>query len=76
MDIPSLIIDLWHQFGSIDIAESEFSRLMNEDEKIMTAFKEWCNEMGYKERKAFVEYCQEYIDENEKVFDSLSDYNE
>ena len=49
---------------------------MNEDEKIMTAFKEWCNEMGYKERKAFVEYCQEYIDENEKVFDSLSDYNE
>ena len=49
---------------------------MNEDEKIMTAFKEWCNKMGYKERKAFVEYCQEYIDENEKVFDSLSDYNE
>ena len=43
MDIPSLIIDLLHQFGSIDIAESEFSRQMNEDEKIMTAFKEWCN---------------------------------
>ena len=54
MDIPSLIIDLLHQFGSLDIAESEFSRQMNEDEKIMTAFKEWCNKMGYKERKALL----------------------
>lgn len=76
MDIPSIIINLLHQFGSIDIAESEFSRQMNEDETMLTAFKEWCNEMGYKERKAFVEYCHEYIDENEEAFDSLSDYNE
>lgn len=76
MDIPSLIIELLHQFGSIDIAESEFSRQIHEDEKMMIAFREWCNEMGYKERKAFVEYCQEYINENEEIFDSLSDYNE
>ena len=54
IDISVTIHDMLSQFGSIDIAESEFKRQINEDDNLKAAFKEWCEEMGYKERDAFL----------------------
>lgn len=76
IDIPATIQELLSQFGSVDIAESEFKRQVNEDEDLKAAFKEWCESMGYKEREAFNHYCEEYLQGNESIFDTLSDYNE
>lgn len=76
IDISVTIHDMLSQFGSIDIAESEFKRQINEDDNLKTAFKEWCEEMGYKERDAFRNYCEEYLQDNDSIFDTLSDYNE
>lgn len=76
IDIPNLIQDLLSQFGTIDIAESEFKRQINEDENLKEEFKSWCDEMGYKERFAFVDYCHEYLDDQESAYDLLSDFNE
>lgn len=64
------------QFGSIDIAESEFERIINEDETLMREFKDWCEEMGYKEKKAFEQYCHEYLDNHASMFDTLTEYDE
>lgn len=75
-NIPTIIQELLSQFGSADIAESEFKRQINEDSEMKSAFREWCDEMGYKERTAFADYCNEYFEGHESIFDTLSDYNE
>lgn len=75
-DIPSLIARLLSQLGSVDIAESEFKRMINDDAQMKSEFKAWCEEMGYKENSAFIDYYDEYIVDNDLAFDTLSDYNE
>lgn len=75
-DISSMIQELLVRFESIDIAESEFKRLIFEDEALKAYFKEWCDDMGYRERTAFVDYCHEYLDNHESAFDSLTEYDE
>lgn len=75
-DISSMIQEILIQFRSIDIAESEFKRIINDDESLKTEFKEWCEEMGYRERHAFEQYCHEYLDNHESMFDTLSEYDE
>ncbi len=75
-DISSMIQELLVRFGSIDIAESEFKRLIFEDEALKAYFKEWCDDMGYRERTAFVDYCHEYLNNHESAFDSLTEYDE
>lgn len=74
--ISTIIKELLVQFGSIDIAESEFKRIINEEHSLMTEFKEWCEEMGYKEKDAFEQFCHEFLDNHESVFDTLSEYDE
>ncbi|MGM9802347.1 MAG: hypothetical protein ACI309_08615 [Candidatus Limisoma sp.] len=76
MDITTIINDFLHEFGSIDIAESEFYRRMDDDPEMKQDFKEWCDENGYRERTAFAEYCNESLSRHDEIFDSLSDYDE
>ena len=57
-------------------AVNEFKRIINDDESLKTEFKEWCEEMGYRERHAFEQYCHEYLDNHESMFDTLSEYDE
>lgn len=75
-DIATMIQEMLAQFGSIDIAESEFKRIINEDESLKAEYKDWCEELGYKERTAFEQYCHEYLDNHESIFDTLSEYDE
>lgn len=75
-DVSTMIQELLSRFGSIDIAESEFKRLLFEDETLKSCFKEWCEEMGYRKRTAFVEYCHECLDNHEAAFGALSEYDE
>ena len=42
-DISSMIQEMLIQFRSIDIAESEFKRIINDDESLKTEFKELDN---------------------------------
>ena len=50
--------------------------MVNEDDELKNEFKRWCEEFGYKERNAFRNYCQDYIQDHESIFDTLSEYNE
>lgn len=76
MDIPAIIQDLLMRFKSIDMAESEFKRSLEEDDEMRIAFKDWCHEIGYKSRSAFADYCHEYLDMHDEMFESLTDYYE
>lgn len=62
-------------YRSIDIAESEFKRLVFDDEDLHRLYREWCEENGVTEKHGFIGYCQERFDEEESYWDSLADYD-
>ncbi len=64
------------QAGSFDIAESDFKRLVNEDPEIKAMYREWCAETGHSEKYGFSEYCEEYRNSQDSVWESLNDYDE
>ena len=75
-DFNELIENIIHQSGAIDIAESQFKRMLADDNDLRNEYKDWCEEMGYSERKGFSEYAEEYISNREEKWDSLTDYDQ
>lgn len=75
-DITALMEQLLHRCRQIDVAESEFQKLIYEDEQLRHDYKEWCHEQGYTERLGFVEFCNNCLDTEESRWDVLSDPDE
>lgn len=61
---------------SIDIADSEFKKMIAEDNELRQLYKDWCHEVGSTERLGFRDFCNEYIENQESVWESLTDYDE
>ena len=55
--------------GSLDMAERDFRRLLDEDPSLHRQYKEWCAETGYSERRGFVEYGHSYMEEESSMWD-------
>ncbi len=68
--------DLLMQHRSIEIAQSEFRRMMEDDEELRNDYKEWCEERGYKEKHGFADFCEEYLESEGSIWESLNDYDE
>lgn len=75
-ELTALMEQLIDQYRQIDVAESEFQKLIYEDEQLRRDYKEWCEEQGYTERRGFIEFCNIYIDSEESRWDVLSDPDE
>lgn len=75
-DITSFFSKLIEQSKSFDIAEAEFKRLLCEDDELRQAYSEWCFSMGTSERYGFREYCEEYLESQDNIWDQLRDYDE
>ena len=75
-DITHLFNSLLQQCDSIDIANSEFKKLLHEDEALKEEYSEWCHAVGSTEKKGFLDYCEEYISSQNSIWDSLQDYDE
>ncbi|MBP2690634.1 MAG: hypothetical protein J6B44_02240 [Muribaculaceae bacterium] len=75
-DITDFFKRLLDQHRSIDIAEAEFLRLMADDEELREEYKEWCDACGYSEKHGFTEFCEEYMDSQDSIWESLNDYDE
>lgn len=77
IDITAIFTQYLEQYDSVDIAESEFKRDMHEDAELKNAYREWCHEVGSSEKKGFLDFCEEYLDNKNDIWDSLSsDYDE
>ena len=50
-DITHLFNSLLQQYDSIDIANSEFKKLLHEDEALKEEYSEWCHAVGSTEKK-------------------------
>lgn len=64
------------EYGSVDIAESEFKKNLHEDPGLKAAYKEWCDEVGSTEKRGFFDYCDEYLDTQNDVWNTLQDYDD
>lgn len=72
-DITELFQQLLNDFGGVDLAEAEFKRMIADDDELHAAYHEWCEETGHTERRGFLDYAEEYIDNQNSVWDTLND---
>lgn len=75
-DITQLFIDILHQADSVDVAESDFKKMIDEDDELHKRYREWCHEVGSSERRGFLDFCDEYLSDRESVWDNLNDFDE
>lgn len=75
-DLEDYFIQILSEHRSIDIADSEFKMAIAEDTELHGLYKEWCREYGHTERNGFREFCEEYRDNEDTVWDSLTDYDD
>jgi len=74
-EITSIFESIILQAGALDIAISEFKRMIADDSELKKKYKEWCEENGYAERHGFIEYAENFINSREEIWDSLTDYD-
>lgn len=74
-DIPKYFVSLIQEARSFEIAESIFKRNLTDDDNLLLAYREWCEEQGFSERSGFKEFYQQLIDSRKELLDSLNDYD-
>lgn len=75
IDITEIFHNVLSQFGSVDIAEAEFKKMIHEDPELKQAYRDWCHEVGSSEKNGFFDYCDEYMDSQDSIWDTLNDYD-
>ncbi|MCI9284832.1 MAG: hypothetical protein HFJ91_03310 [Muribaculaceae bacterium] len=65
--------ELLREYGSTDIAEAEFKRQIHESPELKAAYREWCHEVGSSEKSGFMDYCEEYFESQDTIWDNLKD---
>lgn len=70
-----LFIHIIGQTSSLDMAESEFRRLLVDEPELRRKYREYCREIGTSERNGFKDFCEEYMQEQDNVWNSLSDFD-
>ncbi|MDE7411112.1 MAG: hypothetical protein K2M94_03645 [Paramuribaculum sp.] len=64
------------QYDSVDIAEFEFKKAIHEDADLKEMYKNWCHMQGSSEKNGFRDFCQDYIESRNDVWNTLKDYDE
>lgn len=75
-NLTDYFISIIQQTPSIDMAEAEFKRSLADDETLRRNYREWCHEQGTTEKHGFMDFCEEYVDGQNEVWDNLTDYDE
>ncbi|MCH4156694.1 MAG: hypothetical protein LKF31_10365 [Muribaculaceae bacterium] len=74
--ISELLQSLLDQYSSVDMAESEFKRMLNEDDELKKAYFDWCEELGYSPKTGYSEYVEEIFESQDSIWDSLHEFGE
>ena len=72
-ELTNMFVELLRAYGSVDLAEAEFKRIMSDDAQLHETYRTWCDENGYTERSGFLDFAEEYIANQNSVWDSLTD---
>ena len=71
--ITEIFVEYLDNYGSVDIAESEFKKNIHEDRDLHEAYREWCHMVGSSEKNGFRDYCEEILSSQDDVWQTLSD---
>lgn len=75
-EITDYFVSIITQSSSVDMAISEFKRQLADDVELRNMYREWCRDNGVSEKHGFAEFCEEYVDGQNEIWDSLTDYDE
>lgn len=74
-EITELFNSIIEEAPSLDIAESEFKQSLIDNPELRKAYREYCHEQGSSEKRGFLDYAEQYCDDRNEVWESLSDYD-
>ena len=72
-NITDLFVQILHQNRAVDLAEAEFKRMIADDDELHEQYREWCDENGHTERRGFLDFAEEFIANQNSVWDTLTD---
>lgn len=75
-NIEEFFESLLAQHHSIDIADSDFKKMLAEDPELKEDYSEWCHLVGSTERLGFRDWCEEYLESKDSVWETLADTDE
>lgn len=75
-DITSVFENYLRNYRSVDVAEAEFKKHLHEDRELKAAYREWCHNVGSSEKNGFLDFCEEFIESENEVWETLNDYDE
>jgi hypothetical protein len=73
IDITDYFNSLLQEYGSVDIAEAEFKKQIHEDTDLRARYREWSHDVGSSEKHGFLDYCEEYLESQDTIWDNLKD---
>lgn len=74
--ITNIFDNYLETYRSVDIAEAEFKKNIHEDSELKAIYKEWCAAVGSSEKNGFFDYCEEYLESQDSIWETLNDYDE
>lgn len=75
-DITIIFDDIIKQYRTLELSEEIFRTMIEEDKQLDADYQEWCDTVGVSSRKGFPYYYEEYIEQQDSVWDSLDDQDE
>lgn len=74
-EMTNIFVNIIQQTDSLDVAESEFRRMMVDEPELRRRYREYCHEVGSSERNGFKDFCEEYMQDQDNMWNALSDYD-
>lgn len=74
--ITEIFVEYLENYGSVDIAESEFKKNIHENPDLKAAYRQWCSDEGSSEKNGFFDFAEQYLSDRNEVWDTLTDYDE
>lgn len=75
IEITEIFNSYLSQHKSVDIAERAFKQDLAEDSALRQAYGQWCHDVGSTEKNGFYDYSEEYLEQQNEVWDALNDYD-
>lgn len=75
-NIEDYFIEIIKQSQSAEMAEAEFKRALVDDPELRKLYKLYCREIGTSEKNGFMDFCHEYMDGQDEIWNSLNDFDE
>lgn len=76
IDITNRFVRFLEEHGSVDMADHAFKKALHEDPQLREDYSEWCLAVGSTEKNGFTDFCEEFLSNQDSIYDSLSDYND